>query len=81
MRLEHRNKMQRILAMLMLVALIGCGGSSPQKKVPIDSFTTIDPDDPESIAMWEASTYNIDNSKITVVKLRFFHGVLGDCTF
>lgn len=61
-----------------MICLPGCVPGAAPEAIPAESFPVIDPDDPESIARWEASRYNFADAKIQVVKSRFFHGSLGD---
>jgi hypothetical protein len=61
-----------------MICVLGCGAAPMPQAVPIEAFPVIDPEDPQSIARWEASRYNFADAKIQVVKSRFFHGSLGN---
>lgn len=69
--------MPRFLFFLFALFLGGCS-APPPPNLPAESDIIPDPDDPASIARWEAGPYNVFQSKIEVVELEFFHGPLGD---
>ena len=69
--------MPRFLILIFGLFLGGCS-APPPPNLPAESDLVPDPDDPASIARWEAGPYNVFQSKIEVVELEFFHGSLGD---
>lgn len=74
--------LQKITGFLCVLVTFGCNGNAPNPGVknPLANIPIIDPDQPDSIKKWEASTYNVNQSKIVVVKLKNFYGTLGDST-
>jgi hypothetical protein len=70
--------MVKLCPLLIVVLLAGCGGNPQPEFHPMADIPIINPNDPDSIERWESSAYNFADSKITVTKLRFLHGTLGD---
>ncbi len=76
---KHTRSPIRLLTVVLVLAVCGCI-ENPQPGSPMTNFPVIDPNDPASIARWEASQYNYGNAKIRVVQLNYLHGTLGGPT-
>lgn len=63
---------------MFLLTVAGCRNDDPQPGDPANDISMLDLTDPDEIAHWEASSDNIDHSKIKVVKLSYFYDALGN---
>lgn len=67
-----------VFVAILLLTLVGCANADPQLDNATNDSSMLNLTDPDEIAHWEASSDNIDHSKIKVVKLSYFYNALGN---
>ncbi|WP_299464988.1 hypothetical protein [uncultured Gimesia sp.] len=67
----------RFVVLFLFLFFTGCGNMAPLPGNSVNEAFDFDLTDPDDIARWEASSYNFYHSKIKVVPLNYFHGLLG----